>query len=74
MTDPIIAYADEYPWARCPCGYILYLGPGTCDGCGRTKTGISYRDRFGASRPGADRTLELYGYHYQPVPFEDAYR
>lgn len=64
---PRVAYHDEFPWQRCPCGWVLNGDGGPCIGCGDIAE-VVYRDRF-AVEPTTD-----HGVVYAPVPYEDAYR
>lgn len=63
-----VAYLDEFPWVRCPCGWILNLETKPCPGCGQ-ESEIERRDRFARSV-----STDVYGNVYQPVPYEDVYR
>lgn len=68
MTLLIVAYADEYPWLRCPCGYMVNRDPRPCPGCGNNKEQVEFRDRFSSV------STVKHGITYLPVTYEDAYR
>lgn len=67
-----VAYADEFPWVRCPCGSLISdtAEPQPCSFCGETAT-VTYLDRFGP--PGTPYT-EKYGKVFAVIPYEDRYR
>ena len=76
VTNPdnyIIAYADEFPWMRCTCGWMLNMDMELrCPGCKRTKFDISHRDRF--SRDMTNPTEKQGIFYYATTEYEDKNR
>lgn len=76
-----IAYLDEYPWMRCPCGYLLWeVDPGeenTCPGCATTYNfqTVSRRNRYAGKWDVQDGVPTVEGERiYSAVAYEDANR
>jgi len=67
-----IAYRDEFPWARCECGWTVHNADDhACTGCGKVES-PERRDRF--SRDVGDITHDVMGAEYVVVPYEDMLR
>lgn len=67
-----IAYRDEFPWARCECGWTVHNADDhKCFGCGRVESPVR-KDRFSLDK--GQVTTDVIGYEYFVVPYEDKLR
>lgn len=62
-----IAYRDEFPWARCSCGYLVHQ-TSECPGCGKDEE-AERLERFSPT----DST-DYKNRIYKTVPYEDRLR
>ena len=65
-----VAYRDEFPWARCDCGWTNHQ-TGQCPGCGKDEP-AEMLDRFALNVGGT--TTDGMGAEYRVVPYEDRLR
>lgn len=67
-----VAYRDEWPWARCSCGWTVEATDDhACTGCGKIENPVRL-DRFGL--PGSVKLDPMGKHEYIGVPYQDELR
>ena len=67
-----VAYRDEFPWARCDCGWRIHNEDyDECPGCKKREIPVR-RDRFHPFHE--EVTHDVTGHRYLAVPYEDLFK